>query len=136
MKLRKNFSSKNHNLGMENSKQQSLTIPNETYTIRELIKKHVRDQMPQSVIRKAQWGLDPKHEDLDLQKTHQMDIVDKNEIIQQNQEIISFQKEHINNKKEEQEIKKQNKKVEESQNKKPKQELSNENAVKVQETLE
>ena len=65
----------------------SMTIPNETYSLKDLVKKHKQGIMP-PVERRAIWQGDATHDDIDLQKVHDMDIADQHEIIQQNNSII------------------------------------------------
>lgn len=56
----------------------SLTIKDEAYTIRELLKKHTRGIMP-DIERIPQYQEGATHDSLDLQKYNRLDIVDKKE---------------------------------------------------------
>lgn len=65
----------------------SITIPNETYTIRELLNKHTSGIMP-NVERKAIYQEDVSHDSLDLQKVQRMDYTDKESIFAQQTDLI------------------------------------------------
>lgn len=54
----------------------SKTIPNETYTIRELLNKHTSGLMPE-VGNEPIWQEEASHDSPDLQKLHRLDIVEK-----------------------------------------------------------
>lgn len=66
----------------------SMTIPDETYTIRDLIKKHASGVLPPNLERESQYTEEASHEDLDLQYVQRMDMHDKQEIISENLEFI------------------------------------------------
>lgn len=62
----------------ETNKKPSLTIPDESYTIKELLKKHTRGMMPEGLNRNGIYlEEDATHDTLDYQKFQRMDITDK-----------------------------------------------------------
>lgn len=76
----------------------SLTIPNETYTIRELLNKHTSGIMPE-VANQPIWQEEASHDSPDLQKLDRLDIVEKQiererqtNIIDQLDEIVQEQR--------------------------------------------
>lgn len=66
----------------------SKTIPNETYTIRELLNKHTSGIMP-DVQRNPIYSENASHDDLDLQKANRLDIVEKQQLQTQQLDIIT-----------------------------------------------
>ncbi len=65
----------------------SITIPGETYTIRELLIRHTNGLEPM-VTKSPIWQENATHDDLDLQKTHSLDLTERDEIKQQQKSII------------------------------------------------
>lgn len=77
-----------------------MTIPGESYSLRDLVKKHQLGMMP-PIERQAIWQEDANHDDIDLNKVHSMDIVEK-------REIAARQESHLNRLKQEQEVSRPN----------------------------
>lgn len=75
-KIRRRY---NYKPGKQNEtpKGVSVTIPGETYTIRELLKKHTRGILPPDIIRQGQYSDEQEFDSPDLQKLHRSDINDK-----------------------------------------------------------
>lgn len=72
----------------ETYKSKSQTIPNQTYSIRELLQKHTRGIMP-LVEHQPTWADNPDFDSPDLNEIANMDIVDKkNYALQHKQSII------------------------------------------------
>ena len=84
----------------ENCTGSSMTVPGESYTIQELIKKHTSG-IPVNVEIRGEYDEDPTHEDFDKREVQNMDLVDKEEILQQNLDKISNKKIEIQQKREE-----------------------------------
>ncbi len=70
----------------------SQTIKGESYTIKELLRKHVRGMMPAGQDRSPQYSEDPNDfNQPDLNQITKMDITDKNIFQQQNKDSIESQ---------------------------------------------
>lgn len=80
--------------GKEVSTLPSLTVPDESFTIPELIQKHTSG-IPINVERQGQFDDDPTHEDHDKQELLQMDLAEKEQIIKQNLQEIGRLKEVV-----------------------------------------
>ncbi|AXL14916.1 hypothetical protein [Microviridae sp.] len=85
IKIVRNWSYKHGPNNMERkSSSPSLTIPNETYTIRELLAKHTRGIAP-NIARQGHWQDDASFDSPDFNKLNGLDIVDKHQISINNQ---------------------------------------------------
>lgn len=82
-----NFKLKNEH--KEKIKGKSQTVVGKAYTIKELLERHTRGYFPEDVYREAHYQEDANHESVDFQKIQRLDIVDKKQIIQNNQETIN-----------------------------------------------
>lgn len=72
----------------EKTRNPSLTVKGETYTIKELLEKHTRGIDP-NIERNQIWQEDPNHDSIDLHKSAQLDIVEQAEQILNNKTRIS-----------------------------------------------
>lgn len=66
----------------------SLTIPNETYTIRELLEKHTRGVMPDIAMEGTYGEEEPDFDSPDLNQIHQMDLYDVQEHLTKTKKLI------------------------------------------------
>lgn len=69
-------------------KHKNMTIPGESYNLRDLVKKMKLGIMP-PVERAAIWQENPEHSDLDLSKVHNYDLFEKQEVIQEQNSLLN-----------------------------------------------
>lgn len=66
----------------------SETIPNETYTIRELLEKHTRGVLPHGIHREGIYDENASLDSLDLPQTRQLDLVEQSQLIEQTKKTV------------------------------------------------
>lgn len=76
----------------------SMTIPGESYTIRELIKRHSQG-MTDNNQHHGEYQEEVDHNDPDIQKLQRIDMVDRNELTATNQGVIDKLRTNIEDKK-------------------------------------
>lgn len=80
--------------GFSEYKEQSMTVPDESYSIKDLLKKH-RSGIPVNVERDGQYDDDPDHDDIDRTELLNMDLAEKAEILEQQKELQQAVKDRI-----------------------------------------
>ncbi len=78
MEIRNRYNHKTLKGDKESPKGISLTIPGETYTIRELLIKHTQGVLPPGIDRQPHYAEDTDFNSPDYHKINNLDIVDKN----------------------------------------------------------